>query len=29
LPNQDGQIIRSADLLALGPLVISFFRGHW
>jgi hypothetical protein len=29
LPNQDGQIIRSADLLASGPLVITFFRGHW
>jgi len=29
LPNQDGQIISSADLLARGPLVITFFRGHW
>ncbi len=29
LPNQDSQIIRSADLLARGPLVMSFFRGHW
>jgi len=29
LPNQDGQIISSADLLARGPLVMSFFRGHW
>ena len=29
LPNQDGQIISSADLLVRGPLVISFFRGHW
>ena len=29
LPNQDGQIISSADLLAGGPLVMSFFRGHW
>jgi len=29
LPIQDGQIINSADLLAYGPLVISFFRGHW
>ena len=29
LPNQDGQIISSADLLAHGPLVINFFRGHW
>ena len=24
-----GNLIRSADLLALGPLVISFFRGRW
>ena len=24
-----GKLIRSADLLAVGPLVISFFRGRW
>jgi len=29
LPNQDGVLVRSADLLGRGPLVISFFRGHW
>lgn len=29
LPNQDGAIIRSDDLLARGPLVLSFFRGVW
>ena len=29
LPNQDGQIISSEELLSHGPLVISFFRGHW
>ncbi len=29
LDNQDGQLVRSADLLAHGPLVITFFRGHW
>jgi len=29
LPNQDGQIIDSADLLARDPLVVTFFRGHW
>ncbi len=29
LPNQDEQIICSADLLAGSPLVICFFRGHW
>ena len=23
------QLVRSADLLALGPLVIKFFRGRW
>jgi len=25
----DGRSIRSGDLLARGPLVLSFFRGHW
>lgn len=25
----DGRAIRSGDLLARGPLVLSFFRGHW
>lgn len=25
----DGRVIRSGDLLARGPLVLSFFRGHW
>jgi hypothetical protein len=29
LPNQDGDLVRSSDLLARGPLVITFFRGHW
>ena len=29
LENQDGEKISSADLLAKGPLVVSFFRGHW
>ncbi len=24
-----GQRVRSADLLALGPLIVSFFRGRW
>ena len=27
--NQDHEQIDSADLLRLGPLVFSFFRGHW
>lgn len=25
----DGRSIRSDDLLARGPLALSFFRGHW
>ncbi len=29
LVNQDGTSVSSADLLAQGPLVISFFRGVW
>jgi peroxiredoxin len=29
LPNQNGKIVRSEDLLASGPLVVSFFRGAW
>lgn len=29
LTDQNGKIIRGADLLAAGPLVISFFRGRW
>ena len=29
LKNQDGNSISSAELLAKGPLVITFFRGHW
>jgi peroxiredoxin len=29
LPDFSGKIVRSSDLLAIGPLVISFFRGRW
>lgn len=29
LPDAAGRMVRSEDLLALGPLVISFFRGRW
>lgn len=29
LPNGDGEIVRSDDLLAKGPLVLTFFRGAW
>ena len=27
--NQDHVELNSADLLGQGPLVVSFFRGHW
>ena len=29
LPNADGRIIDSATLLAVGPLVVTFYRGRW
>ena len=29
LPDASGRIVRSSDLLALGPLVVNFFRGRW
>jgi peroxiredoxin len=29
LKDASGRLARSADLLALGPLVIKFFRGRW
>ena len=29
LPNAYGREVRSADLLAKGPLVLTFFRGTW
>jgi peroxiredoxin len=29
LPNAEGRMITSQELLARGPLVISFFRGDW
>jgi peroxiredoxin len=29
LPDQNGNQISSADLLAKGPIVVSFFRGRW
>lgn len=29
LPDAAGKMVRSEDLLALGPVVISFFRGRW
>jgi hypothetical protein len=27
--NYDGQTVSSSELLARGPLVVSFFRGAW
>jgi len=29
LRDSSGKLVRSADLLAVGPLVIKFFRGRW
>lgn len=29
LPDTNGRMVHSADLLALGPVVINFFRGRW
>ena len=29
LPDFSGRSVRSADLLALGPVVLNFFRGRW
>ncbi len=29
LEDSNGKLVHSADLLALGPLVVNFFRGRW
>jgi hypothetical protein len=29
LPNPSGEIVRLADLLARGPVVLTFYRGTW
>ena len=29
LPNAEGRLVDSNDLLAAGPLVVTFFRGTW
>jgi peroxiredoxin len=29
LADVNGKLVRSSDLLALGPLVVNFFRGRW
>ena len=29
LPDHEGNVVDSAARLAQGPLVVTFFRGHW
>lgn len=29
LKDANGKLVRSADLLAIGPLIVKFFRGRW
>ena len=29
LPDSSGRIVRSSDLLTLGPVILNFFRGRW
>lgn len=29
LPDTEGRMVRSADLLERGPLIVSFYRGVW
>jgi peroxiredoxin len=29
LPDSNGRLVRSLDMLSVGPLVIKFFRGRW
>lgn len=29
LPDAQGALVRSRDLLARGPLVLTFYRGNW
>lgn len=29
LPDPAGRLVRSTDLLAQGPLVVTFYRGKW
>lgn len=29
LPDQNGKLVSSKELLAQGPLIVSFFRGRW
>lgn len=29
LPDADGKLVSSSELLSKGPLVVSFYRGKW
>jgi hypothetical protein len=29
LPDTEGNVVNSEDLLKRGPLVVTLFRGHW
>ena len=29
LPNVSGRLVSSGDILAVGPMVLSFYRGIW
>jgi hypothetical protein len=29
LPNTSGELVRLSDLLARGPVVVTFYRGTW
>jgi hypothetical protein len=29
LPDTDGRVVESAELLARSPLVVTLYRGHW
>jgi hypothetical protein len=29
LPDSDGRVVRSGDLLEKGPVVLTFYRGVW
>ena len=29
LPDSSGRLVRSTDLLAVGPVILNFFRGRW
>ena len=29
LPDPSGRVVRLRDALDLGPVVLSFYRGHW